>query len=220
MVGSLNVAERRLKSLIGTYGYETVIRATEDLIGIAERRMSEEIRRIPRRRVPLQRHHRGRRRIGGVVRGRLHRRGGRRRRDLRLHRIVRPGRRAHERHLRRHRPRRSTTPSCTSPIPRSRATRAATRPINVIAPAGHHRELRVPGAAGGRQHRAQPPHHRHHLRRPWPAPCPSASRPATAAPSAASCSGAGTPRPASCTRTSTSRASAGAGAPSATATAR
>ena len=47
MVGSLNVAERRLKSLLDTYGYDTVIGATEDLIGIAERRMSEEIRRIP-----------------------------------------------------------------------------------------------------------------------------------------------------------------------------
>ena len=47
MVGSLNVAERRLTSLIGTYGYETVTTATADLINIAERRMSEEIRRIP-----------------------------------------------------------------------------------------------------------------------------------------------------------------------------
>ncbi len=47
MVGSLNVAERRLTGLIDTYGYETVTTATEDLIGIAERRMSEEIRRIP-----------------------------------------------------------------------------------------------------------------------------------------------------------------------------
>ena len=47
MVGSLNVAERRLNSLIDTYGYETVTTATEDLIGIAERRMAEEIRRIP-----------------------------------------------------------------------------------------------------------------------------------------------------------------------------
>ena len=47
MVGSLNVAERRLTSLIGTYGYETVTTATDDLIKIAERRMAEEIRRIP-----------------------------------------------------------------------------------------------------------------------------------------------------------------------------
>ena len=47
MVGSLNVAERRLTGLIDTYGYDTVTTATEDLIGIAERRMSEEIRRIP-----------------------------------------------------------------------------------------------------------------------------------------------------------------------------
>ena len=47
MVGSLNVAERRLTGLIDTYGYETVTTATEDLINIAERRMSEEIRRIP-----------------------------------------------------------------------------------------------------------------------------------------------------------------------------
>ncbi|MDE0667845.1 MAG: hydantoinase B/oxoprolinase family protein [bacterium] len=47
MVGSLNVAERRLTGLIDTYGYDTVTAATEDLIGIAERRMSEEIRRIP-----------------------------------------------------------------------------------------------------------------------------------------------------------------------------
>ena len=47
MVGSLNVAERRLTSLIGTYGYDTVTTATDDLIKIAERRMAEEIRRIP-----------------------------------------------------------------------------------------------------------------------------------------------------------------------------
>ncbi len=47
MVGSLNVAERRLESLIGTYGRDTVTTATDDLIRIAERRMSEEIRRIP-----------------------------------------------------------------------------------------------------------------------------------------------------------------------------
>ncbi|MCY3560738.1 MAG: hydantoinase B/oxoprolinase family protein [bacterium] len=47
MVGSLNVAERRLISLIDTYGHGTVTAATEDLIGIAERRMAEEIRRIP-----------------------------------------------------------------------------------------------------------------------------------------------------------------------------
>ena len=47
MVGSLNVAERRLTSLIGTYGHETVTTATDDLIRIAERRMAEEIRRIP-----------------------------------------------------------------------------------------------------------------------------------------------------------------------------
>ena len=47
MVGSLNVAERRLIGLIDSYGYDTVTTATEDLIGIAERRMSEEIRRIP-----------------------------------------------------------------------------------------------------------------------------------------------------------------------------
>lgn len=47
MVGSLNVAERRLTSLIETYGLDTFYSATEDLIRIAERRMMEEIRKIP-----------------------------------------------------------------------------------------------------------------------------------------------------------------------------
>lgn len=47
MVGSLNVAERRLTSLIEKYGLDTFYAATDDLIGIAERRMKEEIRAIP-----------------------------------------------------------------------------------------------------------------------------------------------------------------------------
>jgi N-methylhydantoinase B/oxoprolinase/acetone carboxylase alpha subunit len=47
MVGSLNVAERRITSLIETYGLDTFYSSTEDLITIAERRMKEEIRKIP-----------------------------------------------------------------------------------------------------------------------------------------------------------------------------
>lgn len=47
MVGSLNVAERRVSSLIDRYGLDTFQAATEDLIVIAERRMQEEIRAIP-----------------------------------------------------------------------------------------------------------------------------------------------------------------------------
>ena len=47
MVGSLNVAERRLASLIETYGLDTFYSATDDLIRIAERRMKDEIRKIP-----------------------------------------------------------------------------------------------------------------------------------------------------------------------------
>ena len=47
MVGSLNVAERRLTSLIETYGLDTFYSATDDLIRIAERRMKDEIRKIP-----------------------------------------------------------------------------------------------------------------------------------------------------------------------------
>ena len=47
MVGSLNVAERRITSLIEKYGLETYQNATNDLIKIAERRMREEIRKIP-----------------------------------------------------------------------------------------------------------------------------------------------------------------------------
>lgn len=47
MIGSLTVAERRLTSLIETYGLDTFRTATEDLIRIAERRMAEEISRIP-----------------------------------------------------------------------------------------------------------------------------------------------------------------------------
>lgn len=47
MIGSVNVAERRLLNLIKAYGLEVVETATQDLIKIAERRMREEIRRIP-----------------------------------------------------------------------------------------------------------------------------------------------------------------------------
>lgn len=47
MLGSLNVAERRITSLINDYGLATYNDATEDLINIAERRMREEIRQIP-----------------------------------------------------------------------------------------------------------------------------------------------------------------------------
>lgn len=47
MIGSCAVAERRLASLIKEYGIDTFQAATADLINIAERRMQEEIRRIP-----------------------------------------------------------------------------------------------------------------------------------------------------------------------------
>lgn len=47
MLGSLNVAERRITSLINDYGLATYNDATEDLINIAEIRMREEIRQIP-----------------------------------------------------------------------------------------------------------------------------------------------------------------------------
>ena len=47
MVGSLNVAERRITSLIESYGLETFYSSTADLIKIAERRMEEELRKIP-----------------------------------------------------------------------------------------------------------------------------------------------------------------------------
>lgn len=47
MIGSLTVAERRLISLIETYGLDVFHTATDDLIRIAERRMAEEISKIP-----------------------------------------------------------------------------------------------------------------------------------------------------------------------------
>jgi N-methylhydantoinase B len=47
MVGSLNVAERRITQLIERYDLATYLEATDDLIKIAERRMREEIRMIP-----------------------------------------------------------------------------------------------------------------------------------------------------------------------------
>jgi N-methylhydantoinase B/oxoprolinase/acetone carboxylase alpha subunit len=47
MIGSVEVAERRLASLIQAYGVDVFHAATQDLINIAERRMREEIRRIP-----------------------------------------------------------------------------------------------------------------------------------------------------------------------------
>jgi N-methylhydantoinase B/oxoprolinase/acetone carboxylase alpha subunit len=47
MVGSIHVAERRLLNLINSYGLAVIETATQDLIKIAERRMREEIRRIP-----------------------------------------------------------------------------------------------------------------------------------------------------------------------------
>ena len=39
------------------------------------------------------------------------------------------------------------------------------RPFTIIAPPGHDRELLVPGAGRRRQHRDEPAHHRHGLRR-------------------------------------------------------
>jgi len=47
MIGSCAVAERRLIKLIEAYGLDVFHAATQDLINIAERRMREEIRRIP-----------------------------------------------------------------------------------------------------------------------------------------------------------------------------
>lgn len=47
MIGSVNVAERRLTNLIQSYGLDVLNAATQDLINIAERRMREEIRQIP-----------------------------------------------------------------------------------------------------------------------------------------------------------------------------
>lgn len=47
MIGSVNVAERRLYNLIQSYGLDVFNTATQDLITIAERRMREEIRQIP-----------------------------------------------------------------------------------------------------------------------------------------------------------------------------
>jgi len=47
MIGSLNVAERRVTGLIETYGLDVFHSATDDLIRIAERRMKDEIRKIP-----------------------------------------------------------------------------------------------------------------------------------------------------------------------------
>ena len=47
MIGSVHVAETRLINLIRSYGLSVLTAATQDLIAIAERRMREEIRRIP-----------------------------------------------------------------------------------------------------------------------------------------------------------------------------
>ena len=55
MVGSLNVAERRLTSLIETYGLDTFYAATDDLTRIAEVRVDQLLRlelAIASRRVP------------------------------------------------------------------------------------------------------------------------------------------------------------------------
>jgi N-methylhydantoinase B/oxoprolinase/acetone carboxylase alpha subunit len=47
MIGSLDLAERRLHKLIADYGLEGVREATKELLAISERRMRAEIERIP-----------------------------------------------------------------------------------------------------------------------------------------------------------------------------
>ena len=47
MIGSLDLAERRLHQLIGDYGLDFVQRASDELMAIAERRMRAEIEAIP-----------------------------------------------------------------------------------------------------------------------------------------------------------------------------
>jgi N-methylhydantoinase B/oxoprolinase/acetone carboxylase alpha subunit len=47
MIGSLDLAEKRVHALIGDYGLEVVREATQELLAISERRMRAEIERIP-----------------------------------------------------------------------------------------------------------------------------------------------------------------------------
>ncbi len=47
MIGSLDLAERRLHELLDTYGKDLVLRSTDELMAIAERRMRSEIANIP-----------------------------------------------------------------------------------------------------------------------------------------------------------------------------
>jgi N-methylhydantoinase B/oxoprolinase/acetone carboxylase alpha subunit len=47
MIGSLDLAERRLHALIGDYGLDVVREATGELVAVSERRMRAEIERIP-----------------------------------------------------------------------------------------------------------------------------------------------------------------------------
>jgi N-methylhydantoinase B len=47
MIGSLDLAERRLHELLDTYGNDTVIATTSQLMAIAERRMRSELLKIP-----------------------------------------------------------------------------------------------------------------------------------------------------------------------------
>ena len=164
MMGSLDLAERRLHTLIGDYGLDFFQSASAELMAIAERRMRAEIEAIPDgvytftdaieddgitdRDYPIE----------------LRADDRRRRRDRRLHRLGGAGGRARQRDLRGHglgdlqrvpAPDRPDDPAQRGLLPAVHDHRAAR----------HDRELLVPGAGGGRQHRDEPAHHRHGLRR-------------------------------------------------------
>jgi N-methylhydantoinase B/oxoprolinase/acetone carboxylase alpha subunit len=54
MIGSLHLAERRLHELLDTYGRETIVAATDELMAIAERRMRAEIAALPDGEYPFE----------------------------------------------------------------------------------------------------------------------------------------------------------------------
>ena len=164
MMGSLDLAERRIHTLIEDYGLEFFRATSAELMAIAERRMRAEIEAIPDGVVHVQ---------DAIEDDGISDRdypidpgphGRRRRRDRRLHRLGRAGRRARERDLRGHRlgdlqrvppPHRPDDPAQRGLLPAVHDHRAAR----------HDRELLVSRARRRRQHGDEPAHHRHGLRR-------------------------------------------------------
>ena len=164
MMGSLDMAEKRLHKLIADYGLEFVRTAASDLMAIAERRMRAEIEGIPDGVYTFE----DAIEDDGItdhdypMKLRLTVAGGEVIADFTG--IGSPGGRAGERHLRRHRLRDlQRLPPSHRPVDPSK--RGVLPPVHDHRPARDDRELLVPRPRRRWQHRDEPADHGHGLRR-------------------------------------------------------